>query len=314
MKTRSMVSFDWAMKRLLRNKANYEVLEGFLSELLRRKIIIKNIGESESNKTNEKNKLNRVDILVESDDEELLLIELQFYNQDDYFQRMLYRVSKSVSEYLDKGNAYLKVRKIYSVNIVYFDLGEGDDYIYHGSTIFIGLHTNNELMLNTKQRQLYNTNKIGEIYPEYFIIKVSNFNNVAKDTLDEWIYYFKNNKIQDEFTAQGIDKARNILSYENLTPEEKIEHDALLEEHRNRESEILTSFTDGEFKGRIEGELIGLKKGEEEREKLKAQLKENNENVVINSHKAGLSPEIISTIIGLSVEEINRIIDSYLKY
>ena len=32
--TRSMISFDWAMKRLLRNKANFEVLEGFLSELL----------------------------------------------------------------------------------------------------------------------------------------------------------------------------------------------------------------------------------------------------------------------------------------
>ena len=50
MKTRNMVSFDWAMKRLLRNKANFEVLEGFLSELLRRKIIVMSIGESESNK------------------------------------------------------------------------------------------------------------------------------------------------------------------------------------------------------------------------------------------------------------------------
>ena len=36
MTARSMISFDWAMKRLLRNKANFEVLEGFLSELLRR--------------------------------------------------------------------------------------------------------------------------------------------------------------------------------------------------------------------------------------------------------------------------------------
>ena len=38
MKNRGMISFDWAMKRLLRNKANFEVLEGLLSELLRRKI------------------------------------------------------------------------------------------------------------------------------------------------------------------------------------------------------------------------------------------------------------------------------------
>ena len=30
-----LVSFDWAVKRLLRNKANFGILEGFLSELLR---------------------------------------------------------------------------------------------------------------------------------------------------------------------------------------------------------------------------------------------------------------------------------------
>ena len=30
-----LVSFDWAIKRLLRSKANFGVLEGFLSELLR---------------------------------------------------------------------------------------------------------------------------------------------------------------------------------------------------------------------------------------------------------------------------------------
>jgi hypothetical protein len=72
-----MVSFDWAMKRLLRNKANFEVLEGFLSELLRRKIIIRNIVESGSNPTHKNDKTNIVDILVEADNRELVTIELQ---------------------------------------------------------------------------------------------------------------------------------------------------------------------------------------------------------------------------------------------
>ena len=76
METRSMISFDWAMKRLLRQKANFEILEGFLSELLCRKIIIKNIGESEGNKTDENDKWNKVDILVEADGKELVIIEL----------------------------------------------------------------------------------------------------------------------------------------------------------------------------------------------------------------------------------------------
>ena len=133
MTTRSMISFDWAMKRLLRSKANFEVLEGILSELLRRKIKIKNIAESEGNKAGKEDKYNRVDIFVEADNKELVIVELQFYNQSDYFLRMLYGASKAVTEHIYEGNTYDKVRKVYSINIVYFDLGVGDDYIYHAS-------------------------------------------------------------------------------------------------------------------------------------------------------------------------------------
>ena len=32
---RRLISFDWALKRLLRSKAHFNILEGFLSELLR---------------------------------------------------------------------------------------------------------------------------------------------------------------------------------------------------------------------------------------------------------------------------------------
>ena len=309
MKARNMVSFDWAMKRLLRNKANFEVLEGFLSELLRRKIIIKSLNESESNKADKKNKSNRVDILVEADGRELVIIELQFYGQDDYFQRMLYGTSKSIAEHHQQGKPYSNIRKVYSVNIVHFDLGQGDDYVYHGTTVFLGLHTNSELQLNEKQKQLYSANSIGDLYPEYYIIKVNKFNDIAKDTLDEWIYYFKNNKIKDDFKAQGIDMARKILDYENLTAEEKLEHDRMLEEFVNRESEMLTAYTDGEFKGRaegfVEGEAIGIEKGEA------IGRTEKEIEVVIKSDKAGLSPEIISTITGLSTEEIKRILEKY---
>jgi hypothetical protein len=62
MRKRKLVSFDWAMKRLLRSKANYEVLEGFLSELLKEDITILEVLESESNKVDKYDKFNRVDL------------------------------------------------------------------------------------------------------------------------------------------------------------------------------------------------------------------------------------------------------------
>ena len=249
MKERSMTSFDWAMKRLLRQKANYEILEGFLSELLRRKIKIKNINESEFNKTSKKDKSGKADALVIADDGELVIIELQFDTLDDYFKRMHYGVSKSISEYMNAGDKYSKVRKAYSINIVYFDLGEGDDYVFHGFTNFTGLHTRNELKLSTKQQSLYKKNIPGELYPEYYIIKVGGFNDIATDTLDEWIYYLKNNKIRDNFTAQGLDKARKILVFDNLSEEEKIEYNGDVRQKRIRDSEMETAYTDGLIKG-----------------------------------------------------------------
>ena len=79
---------------------------------------------------------------MEANNRKSVIIELQFYGQDDYFQRMLYGASKSITEHLQKGDKYENVRKVYSINIVYFDLGEGDDYVYHGVTVFTGLHMN----------------------------------------------------------------------------------------------------------------------------------------------------------------------------
>ena len=314
MKTRSMISFDWAMKRLLRQKANFEVLEGFLSELLRRKIIIKHIGESESNKEDEDDKSNRVDLFVEADDKELVIIELQYDSENDYFQRMLYGVSKSITEHIHESAPYSAVRKVYSINIVYFDLGKGDDYVYHGITNFTGLHTHTELELTAKQQQLYGKTLVGDLYPEYYIIKVNKFNDVAKNTLDEWIYYLKNNTIKDDFTAQGLDKARQILSFDNLTDVEKKKYGRLVEEKRIRDSEINTAFLDGETKGLEKGKIIGLEKGEiiglEKGEIIGLEKGETKtlERIVVDGNNNGFSFEQIQSITKLSGEQITEIL------
>jgi predicted transposase/invertase (TIGR01784 family) len=297
-----MISFDWAMKRLLRQKANFEVLEGFLSELLRRKIIIKNIGESEGGKTKKDNKSNRVDILVEADEKEIVIIELQFDSIAEYYHRMLFGVSKAITDYMSTGDKYDKVRKVYSVNIVHYGL-DGDDYIYHGFTNFKGLHTKNELHLTVAQQKLYSKTVVGEIYPEYFIISTKGFNDVAKDALDEWIYYLKNNRIEDHFTAQGLDKAREVLLFENLSDEEK---DAYLQDVDAKlvnDSAITTAQLEGEIRGEIRGEIKGKEIGREEGEHKKA---------VATASKMledGLSIENICKYTGLTHEQITEIRD-----
>ena len=191
-KKRTFISFDWALKKMLRHKANFVILEGFLSELLKEDFTIKSISESESNGDEAKSKTNRVDVLVEDADGKIVIIEIQYNRELDYFHRMLFATSKSTIEHLDKGYNYGDIRKVYNINLLYFDLGQGKDYIYHGKTEFMGLHSHDILGLSKAQKDEFFAEKVHDIFPEFYVIKINNFDDITKDTLDEWIYFLKN--------------------------------------------------------------------------------------------------------------------------
>ena len=220
MAQRRLISFDWALKRLLRSKANFAILEGFLSELLKEEVRILEVLEGESNKEDRDDKYNKVDMKVRNVRGELILIELQYERESDYLQRLLYGTAKAITEHLSTGEPYSRVVKVISVSILYFDLGQGTDYIYRGTTTFRGLHTNDELDLSEEQKALFHRDSVAKLFPEYYLIKVNRFDNVARDTLDEWIYFLKNWEIRDGFTARGLEKAKEQLNVLKLSETE----------------------------------------------------------------------------------------------
>lgn len=177
-----IIRFDWAMKRLLRNKANFSVLEGLLTTLLGEKIIIRRLLESESNQEDEYDKYNRVDMLAENSKGELVLIEVQNNNEYAYFQRMLFGTSKLVTEYINRGESYDKVRKVYSVNIVYFSLGHGTDFVYHGKTEFRGIHTNDLLELTPFQKQTFKVDTVSQLYPRILYSESKRFQSGSQES------------------------------------------------------------------------------------------------------------------------------------
>lgn len=277
--TRTLVSFDWALKRLLRQKANFAILEGFLSVLLKRDIVIINLLESESNADDDEQKINRVDMLVENEQKERLIIELQYSKEFDYFQRMIFATSKHLTETLQKGKPYQDIKKIFSINLIYFDLGHGTDYVYHGKTEFRGVHQNDVLGLSVKQKELFQKDTVYEIYPEYYVIKINNFDDIARDSLDEWIYYFKNNEVKDEFKAPGLAEVKAQLQLDGLSEQEQQayeKHEKMLLSERGI---ISTARIEGEQQARIEMAR-----------KMKAK---------------GFDAETISEMTGLSTEAVN---------
>ncbi len=237
-KAKKLIRFDWALKKILRDKANFAILEGFLTELLGESIKIKQILESESNKEKENDRHNRVDILVENSDEELVIIEIQNSKEFDYFHRMLYGTSKAIAEHITEGKPYAAVKKVISITIAYFDLGQGGDYVYHGTTSFKGIHKGDTLALAEKQKQLYEKTHIHEIYPEYWLLKVEQFQDQVKDKLDEWIYFLKNGEVLSDFKAQGLSEAQKKLDAMLLTEKERKTYDAYLYNLREIASEM----------------------------------------------------------------------------
>ena len=248
--SKRLIRFDWAVKKLLRNKANFVVLEGFLSELLFDDIKIQKILESESNQDTENDKYNRVDILTQNSKNELIIVEIQNTYEIDFFHRMIYGTSKALIENISLGQPYSEIKKVISINVVYFDLGQGKDYIYKGKTNFEGLHENDTLQLSIQQKQTFTKKEISDFFPEYYIIKVNKFNDIAKDTLDEWVYFLKNSEVKDEFKAKGLAEAKEVLDIMSLDKEQQYGYNRYLDYLHYKASEILSLRLEAEDKVR----------------------------------------------------------------
>ena len=282
--------FDWAMKRLLRQKANFGILEGLLTTLLGMKIKIRQMLESEGNQDDENDKYNRVDMLAENDKGELFLIEVQNNTEYAYFQRMLFGTSKLVTEYIKKGQGYENVRKVYSVNIVYFSLGKGTDIVYHGKTEFRGIHNGDLLELSPFQRQKFNVDEVSDLYPEYYILKVNDFNRVAKSSIEEWAYYLNTGDVPKGAKAPGMEEVKEQLKVDRMSKAERSAYYKHLDNIVILRDNIYTEREEGRLEGRAEGRAEGR---EEERRQNARRMKD-----------LGLPAETISTVTELTLEEV----------
>jgi predicted transposase/invertase (TIGR01784 family) len=256
MKERTFISFDWAIKKVLRHKENFKVLEGFLSELLGFDLTIESLLESEGNQQYAEDKYDRVDILVKSDADELMLIEVQYDDEIDYFHRMVYGISKLITEYISEGQPYGEIKKAYSINIMYFRLGQGKDYVYEYDGKFIGRKQKDVLSPTKTQKAKYNIDTVADIFPKYYIIRVGSFKEEVQDTLDEWIYFLKKSEIKADFKAKGMQEAQKVLRYENMPPEDRLAYQRHIENKRIEISVTETAMDKGE---RLKGIKVAKK-------------------------------------------------------
>ena len=290
------VRFDWAIKRLLRQKANFDVLEGFLTVFLGEKVTILEIMESESNQLSAEDKFNRVDIKARNSKDEIIIIEIQNTRELYYLERILYGVAKAITEHISLGETYYKVKKIYSISILYFDIGKGSDYLYHGQNHFVGVHTGDHLQVNVKERDAIVSRMPAEIFPEYILIRVNEFDKVAVTPLEEWMKYLKYGTIRPDTTAPGLSEAREKLKYFSMPQKERMAYD----EHLNAvmiQNDVLDSAKlEGKIEGRAEGRAEGINIGEQNKAfEIARKLKQKGYTTAEITELTGLSPDDIAS-------------------
>ncbi len=162
-------------------------------------------------------------------------------------------------------------------------------------------HTNDLLELTPFQKQTFKVDAVSQLYPEYYILKVNDFNQVAKSPLEEWIYYLNTGEIPSNATAPGLEVARERLKLDSMSKDELAAYYRHLDNIVILRTNIYTERAEGHAEGRAEGLEEGLHKG-----LIKGREEEKRENAR-NLKGLRVTSDIISQATGLTKEEIDRL-------
>ena len=312
----SFIRLDWAAKNILRDKADFEVFEGLMTVLIGEPVRIIELLESESNRSKKKGKYNQVDIKAKNSKDEIVLVEIQLEPGSAYMQRILFGASKAITEHIELGQDYTNVRKVYSINILYYNFGEGEDYLYHGFNQFIGVHTGDTLLMGEKRKKEIKGDVIQycDVFPEYYILRVTKFNKKTAETpLEEWMVYLREGYISPNTTAPGLQKAREKLRILSMTDQERWDYEQYLSDKWYERDVIDYAETQawnkawdkgydvGEAEGRAEGKAEGKAEGRAEGRA------EGKMEIVATMKALGFDTATIAEITGMPEERIEQL-------
>ena len=298
----SYIRFDWFMKHMLRDKSNFEILEGFISVLLGEDVKIEEILESEGNQESDDDKFNRVDIKAKKSKGHLIIVEVQLTRQLYYLQRILYGTCKAITEHINIGDKYDQVRKVYSISLLYCEYGQGDDYVYHGETRFKGIHTGTDLLVNTKEDGVIVPHLPKEVFPEYYLVRVNAYDKLPDSPLDEWMTYLKTGKVKENTRVPGLQGVKEKLRLMSMSVEERRAYDRHMDNIMVQNDVLDTAREEGREEGLAQGRTQGLAEGRAEGRVEGAA--EATLNLAKNMIKMNLDNEIIAQATGLSLERI----------
>lgn len=198
-----LISFDYAIKYLLKDKGDSSIVEGFISDLLKTKgykdVKIVALLESESNKEDSKSTRSLADVIVEDEDHHKYIIEIERNVKDSFIHKACFNTSRLIVDNLAQREDYTQIIKIFHISLLYFPIGNGNGVIYHGKTIIHEVETNERLNVHIKNMETFEVFDATNILPEYFYISVPLFNDRLEKEIDDWLHVMKYDEVPPNY-------------------------------------------------------------------------------------------------------------------
>jgi len=256
-----LVSFDYAIKYLLKDKGDYGIVEGFISALLKTKgykdVKIVALLETESNKEDSKSKRSLADLIVEDEDHHKYIIEIERNVKDSFIHKACFNTSRLIVDNLAQREDYTQIIKIFHISLLYFPIGNGNGAIYHGKTIIHEIETNEKLSVHIKNQQSGEVFDATDILPEYFYISVPLFNDRLEKEIDDWLHVMKYDAVPKNYHSPYMVQVAEKLSILKMTSEERARYSYYQKKLYNDRDELQAAEARGKAEGREEGEAKG---------------------------------------------------------
>lgn len=226
-----------------------------------------------------------VDVRCKDNKGRYFIVEMQMIWSPEFKQRVLFNASKAYVRQMDSGEKYDLLQPVYSLNLVN-DIFEPELEEYY--------HYYRLVHMQYSERVI---NGLQLVFVELPKFTPHTYSEKKMQIL--WLRYLteideKTREVPEELLENPeIKKAVTVLEESAFTPEQLLGY----EKFWDIISVEKTLVSSAERKGKEEGKKEGIEEGKKEEKLL----------IASNAKKQGLSPDIISSLTGLSVEEIERL-------
>lgn len=283
---------DLVFKMIFGNPNNHEVLIGFLQSVLdipkeeydTIELVDPNFRIDELG-----GKLGILDVKLHTKSGSVINIEIQVKKASDLKQRILFYVSRMITEQLPEGERYDKIKRVISIMICTDHNLIEDSVKYHN-------------------KYLLRDNESGSLFTDLLEINILEFKKVPlkdESVLASWLKFLNTTDKEelDMISTKNSALKKAVCEYKKITSDERkrmliqAREDAWRDEEARKKADIEDAFKDGIKEGEKKGKQEGLKEGE----------KNSKIQIAKRAINMGLDIQNIIELTGLSESDLENL-------